>query len=277
MTQNPIDQLSPEELGRLRSVKSTPPLSTFRTIFALILREMSATYGRSPGGYLWAILEPVLGIAVLVAIFSIGFRSPPLGKNFALFYATGMMPLWMFTTTSTKVSQAINFSRQLLSYPRVTFLDAVLARFILNVATQALNSTIILSVILMVYDTRTTFILPRVLSAYLMASCLGLGVGMLLCTLISRHPLWQMVWSVITRPLMLISGVILLHETLPRPYSTWLNWNPLVHVTGEMRTAFYYSYHAEYLNPGYVYLVALICGTLGLFFLRRYYRDMMEK
>ncbi|MER5173963.1 ABC transporter permease [Thioclava kandeliae] len=276
MTENPLDQLSPEEFSRLRSVKETERFSTIRTITALILREMNTTYGRSPGGYIWAILEPSLGIAVLVAIFSIGFRSPPLGDNFAIFYATGMLPLGMFSTTSGKVSQSINFSRQLLNYPRVTFLDAILARFILNAFTQALVSTIILSAILMIYDTRTTFILPQVISAYLMAAALGLGIGTLLSTLVSRHPMWQMIWGIITRPLILISGVIILHETLPEPYSSWLDWNPLVHVTGEMRKAFYYSYHPDYLDIGYVYLVSLICGTVGLFFLRRYYRDMME-
>ena len=37
-----------------------PRVQTFRTISALIMREMQTTYGRSPGGYLWAVLEPVL-------------------------------------------------------------------------------------------------------------------------------------------------------------------------------------------------------------------------
>ena len=33
--------------------------ASFRAIGALILREMATSYGRSPGGYIWAILEPV--------------------------------------------------------------------------------------------------------------------------------------------------------------------------------------------------------------------------
>lgn len=270
-------ELSAEELARLRSVRPARPLSTMRTISALILREMAATYGRSPGGYLWAVLEPALGIGLLVAVFSVGFRAPPLGKNFALFYATGLLPLFVFTTTSVKVAQAINFSRQLMSYPRVTFLDAILARFLLNVMTQGLIAVLILGGILAYFDTRTTLHLARVLNAFAMSAGLGLGVGILLCTLISQHPIWNTIWSVITRPLFLISGVILLHENIPQPYGSWLDWNPLVHVTGQMRRGFYYSYRAEYLNQTFVWLVALTCALIGLFFLRRYYRDMMEK
>lgn len=268
---------TPEEMSRLRSVKEVGRFSTLRTIAALILREMAATYGRSPGGYIWAILEPALGIGLLVMIFSVGFRSPPLGTSFALFYASGILSLFMFTTTSIKVAQAINFSRQLLNYPRVTFLDAILARFLLNVMTQGLIAVILIGGILLFSETRTTFHLERILSSLAMGACLGLGVGTLLCTFISQHPMWNTVWSVLTRPLVLVSGVIILHESIPKPYSTWLDWNPIVHITGEMRRAFYYSYRAEYLDITYVYIVSLICGILGLFFLRRYYRDMMEK
>ncbi|MDJ0823602.1 MAG: sugar ABC transporter permease, partial [Paracoccaceae bacterium] len=32
--------------------------ATARAVMALMLREMSTSFGRSPGGYLWAILEP---------------------------------------------------------------------------------------------------------------------------------------------------------------------------------------------------------------------------
>jgi capsular polysaccharide transport system permease protein len=272
-----MDMPTPEEMLKLRSVKDVGRFSTLRTIGALILREMAGTYGRSPGGYVWAILEPTLGIAVLVMIFSIGFRSPPLGSSFALFYASGMLAMFMFSTTASKVSQAINFSRQLLNYPRVTFLDAILARFLLNVMTQGLIAIIIFGGILLFTETRSTFHLERILSSFAMAASLGLGVGTLLCTLISQHPIWNTVWGVLTRPLVLISGVIILHESIPKPYSTWLDWNPIVHITGEMRRAFYYSYRAEYLDITYVYIVALTCGIVGLFFLRRYYRDMMEK
>ena len=83
-----------------------PRFSGLRTILALILREMAATYGRSPGCYVWAILEPVLGIALLSAVFALGFRTPQLGTNFALFFASGLMPFVMFTTVAARVSLA---------------------------------------------------------------------------------------------------------------------------------------------------------------------------
>jgi capsular polysaccharide transport system permease protein len=82
---------------------------------------------------------------------------------------------------------------------------------------------------------------------------------------------------VITRPLLLGSGVIFLHDSVPDPYRTWLEWNPLVHVTGESRRAFYYSYVGEYVDPVYAYGVAAICAAVGLLMLQSYYRDLLER
>lgn len=267
----------PEPPPPLRPVSTAPRFGTARAIGALVLREMSTTYGRSPGGYLWALLEPALGIMLLVFIFSTGFRSPPLGSNFAIFYASGVLPFLTFLTIQNKCAQAINFSKQLLGYPRVTFIDAIFARFILSLATQILVSVIIFSLILYIFDTRTILILPRLLQSYAMAASLGLGFGLITAVLTTRFPLWQSIWSVLTRPLVLVSGVIFLPEWVPDPYRSWLEWNPLVHVVGESRRAFYYSYEGEYVEPAFAYALALIGAVTGILFLRSYYRDFLER
>ena len=82
---------------------------TSRTVLALMLREMSTSYGRSPGGYLWAVLEPVGGLAVMTIAFSLAFRSPALGDNFPLFYATGYLPFMMYSDLAAKIGQSIRF------------------------------------------------------------------------------------------------------------------------------------------------------------------------
>lgn len=268
------DQPNPQ----LRDVRKTlPRFAGWRSILALMLREMTATYGRTPGGYLWAVAEPALGLVFLVAIFSAGFRSPPLGGNFAIYYASGLFPFLMCMTTSVKVSQSINYSKQLLAYPRVTFIDTILARLFLNCMTMALVYYIIYAVILNTMETRTVLVFPVILSAFGMAIALGLGLGIINAVLMAYYPIWQSIWSILTRPLVLASGVIFLHDRIPSPYREWLEWNPLVHVVGHARTGFYYSYRGEYVDITYVYVVALICGAVGLLFLRRYYRDTFER
>ena len=268
---------APSSPQRLRPVNRTMRLATPRTILALILREMSSTHGKSPGGYLWMVLEPALGIALLSAIFSLGFRSPRLGTNFPIFYATGLLPFMMYSDISNKMSQAVNYSKALLAYPRVTFLDTLLARFILSALTQLLVGALLFTLILSIWDTRTVLFMDRLMLSYAMAMAFGAGVGTLNCFLVTMFPLWQRAWGILTRPLFLISGPIFLFETLPEWAKEILWWNPLMHVTGEMRGAFYLQYEADYVSPGFVFMVSAICGVMGLIFLRQYHRDMLER
>lgn len=262
------------DYSRLRPVHKVPRFSMLRTVSALILREMTSTYGRKPGGYVWAILEPVGGIALLTVMFSMFLRTPPLGTNFALFYATGLLPFMMFMTINAKLSTALTYSRQLLAYPRVTIIDALLARLILNVMTQLMVAIVVLGGILLFFDTGSTFDMRSIVLSYAMVIALGAGIGTLNCFLSSSISAWKSIWGILTRPLLIISGVIFIYELIPPPFDDWLWYNPLIHVVGLMRSAFYLKYHADYASPGYVLLIGLITGMMGLLFLRRYYRDL---
>lgn len=257
--------------------RAIPRFAGLRTIAALMLREMSTTYGRTPGGYLWAILEPVAAISLLTAIFSLGFRSPALGVSFAMFYATGILPFGMFNSTAAKLGQALNYSKQLLAYPRVTFIDAVLARFAISTMTQLLVSYIVMAAILMLFETRTTLDFVKIAAAFSLAAFLSLGVGTLNCYLMKRFDVYQQIWSVATRPLFIISCIFFLFETVPQPYRDYLWYNPLVHIIGLMRSGFFGTYDAEYVSVVYVLGVSLITLFVGLLLLRRDSKATLER
>lgn len=250
--------------------------ATLRAVTALILREMATTYGRSPGGYLWAVLEPVGGIALLTLAFSAVLHTPGLGRNFALYYASGMLPFMAFTAISNKVARALSFSRQLLAYPAVTWLDALLARFLLTALTEFMVAFLVIAGILLAFDTRVIPDWPLVLRAMALAAALGLGVGVLNCHLMTRWPLWQQVWSVLMRPMFLVSGVFFLYETVPEPFRALLWFNPLLHVTGLMRRGFYAGYEAGYVSETYVLALSGLLLLAGLMLLRRSSRFLLQ-
>lgn len=240
------------------------------TISALILREMATSYGRSPGGYLWAFAEPVAGIALLTLVFSLGFHAPPLGTSFALFYATGLLPFLLYSDLNGKLSQAINFSLPLLSYPRVTLADAVLARACLNIGTQVLVCCAVLLGLASFIDFQARLDLALLFQAIGCAFLLGFGIGTLNCFLVTRFPIWQRAWSIANRPLFLLSCIVFTFESIPSPFRDWLWFNPIVHVVGMMRQAMYFGYSAEYVSVGYVVFVSLITSVCGFFAIWRY-------
>ena len=245
-----------------------------RTVTALVFREMATTYGRSPGGFLWTVLEPVGGIALLTLIFSLAVRVPPMGSSFALFYATGLLPFLMMLDISRKIAQSLSFSKQLLFYPGVTFVDAIAARFVLACVVHALVFANVLTGIILYDNVEPILDLPRIVAAFCMAAGLGLGLGCTNCFLMRRFPLWANVWSIATRPLFLLSCVFIPFDALPQSFANVLWFNPIVHIIGMNRAGVYATYRAEYVQPVYVALVAAVLFQVGLALLYRWHRDL---
>lgn len=267
---------SDEPLGGLAG-QHRRSFATTRVILALMLREMSASYGNSPGGYIWAILEPVGMIFVLSFGFALMMRHPSLGNSFILFYASGYLPFSQYKNIESTVNKSINYSRSLLYYPAVTWLDAIIARFLLNTLTATLNMILIFWGILMITGVSPNFDFTPMVLAMVLASLLGLGVGTLNCLLFGLFPLWASAFKIITRPLVLASAVLYVIEDLPSRAGYFLTWNPLTHITGLMRTGVFSSYHPEYISIPYVLGLALVTLALGLLFMRKYASDVINK
>lgn len=250
--------------------------ASLRSILALMLREMATSYGRSPGGYLWAVLEPAAGIAILTLIFSFAFIGPPIGTSFPMFYATGMVPFLAYSDISNKVSQSLNFSRPLLAYPSVTFSDAILARFLLNLLTQVMVAYIIFAGLVLLVELTSEINFLNTLRSMGMVAVLSLGIGTFNAFLMTRFHIWQRVWGVLMRPMFILSCIFFVFDIIPQPYRDYLWYNPLVHVVGMMRSGFYSFYEASYVSEIYVWGVGLSTLLMGMILLSRYHRDLLN-
>jgi capsular polysaccharide transport system permease protein len=254
-----------------------PRLQRLRVIAALVLRGMGARNNRSTGGYLWAILEP-LGTTLLLALaFGLMLRAPPLGSSFILFYATGTIPFRLYSAMASQVAAAINANRGLLAYPVVNPLDAVFAQFVLGFMTDFLVAVGIFSGIALLTDADIALDLGPAAGAFVLAALLGLGVGTLNCVLFGFFPTWKNVWSVLSRPLFLLSGILYLYESVPSAFQPILWWNPLVHVTALMRAGFYGSYDPAFVSAPYVLGVAGSLFVVGGWLLRRHASFLIEQ
>lgn len=241
---------------------------SIRVIFALLMREMTTTFGRSKLGYLWAILEPVGGIIVLTFGFSLLFKDPPIGDSFALFYATGFLPFACYTTTYAQLVSAVKANKPLLFYPAVTFIDVIMARIILVTLTQMTIFTIIFGGILALESTGAKLQIGLILLSMLSAVGVGVGVGIVNATLFEIVPSWQNIWSILNRPLFFLSCVFYAFDAMPEKMQKFLWWNPLVHVIGKMREGFYAGYEGGYISMLYVATFSLVLIVIGLINMR---------
>ena len=251
--------------------------SSLRTLFALILREMSTRYGKSLGGYTWAFVEPVATIFILALGFSMIIRAPSLGESFFLFYASGYLPFFIYQQVSVHVARAIEFSRPLMAYPTVTWIDAVLSRFLLNMLTSLCVTFVTLTAVLISIDSNAIIDGWPMLRAVTMAGLLGLGVGVMNCLLIGLYPTWAVIWSILTRPLFLASGILFTLGELPKVLADVLWFNPLIHIVGEMRDGIYVSYAPDYVSIPFVVGIALGLIAVGFLLMRAYGDRILER
>jgi capsular polysaccharide transport system permease protein len=204
-------------------------------------------------------------------------RTPPLGTNFPLFYVTGLLPFQVFQVVGNKVSSTVRFSKPLLEFPSVNVLDALTARFVLNFVIECSVFVIMVLGIVWIYKLQITINIPLAAESMVLAGFLALGIGTFNSVLFLAFPVYEMIWGVVTRPLMLISGVLFLVDGLPNSMKSWVIWNPLVHVVSLMREAFYPGVSDSFVSPTYLIFISLTTLTLGLVTLKRVFRDALER
>ena len=245
-------------------------VSSFRVFAALMLREMITRYGRSFGGYIWAVVEPMAVIGMLSLVFSQFLDSPPYGESFLLFFSTGYLPFFFFISVAGQVGSGLSVNRELLQLPMVKPLDVLIARFVLAFLTLLFVSVIVFGIVSITVHHSLHIDPVALIAAFASASALGLGVGTLNAFLFALLPAWRQVWGLLSAPLMILSGIFYTLDSMPSQIQDVLIWNPLVHSVGITRAAFFPSYHADYANLGYVMALAVAMLLPGLFLIARY-------
>ena len=104
----------------------------------------------------------------------------------------------------------------------------------------------------------------RVLMYLFLAAFLGLGLGLLSGAVKLYWPNWSTFQSVLMRIMFFTSGKFFLADSLPRTLQEWLWYNPMLHVTEGVRSAFFRGFESRFLDPAYPVLCMLLLLFLGL-------------
>jgi capsular polysaccharide transport system permease protein len=192
-----------------------------------------------------------------------------------VFYASGYLPFLLYATLQGHVQQALRFSRPLLVYPSVAWIDAIVARFALNLVSGLAVSGIVLAGLALATAgrrgaARRAGARPR------LAALLGLGLGVLNCLLCGLFPVWAQVWAILSRPLFLVAGVIFVPQDLPERLGNFLWYTPWIHLAGLFRSGLYPGYDAAYVSLPLVLGWALVPLALGLALLRRHAEEILH-
>jgi capsular polysaccharide transport system permease protein len=238
-------------------------VTQLRAIGALILRDTRTRYGRSHLGYLWAVAEPLSYVAFMAALFGGLGRHPPFGSDNALFFSSGILPFTVYAALSRSVSGAIEANRALFTYPIVKPIDALFARALLECATAVVVMIIMFAGISFLHNVDGPAHIDTIAAAIFGLALLGFGVGMTNAAIEQVFPTWREIYSVLSRPLMLISAVFFTLESLPPIARDFVAYIPITHGIELFRTGYYSGYRSSALDVAYLYEFGLVMCLLG--------------
>ena len=140
----------------------------------------------------------------------------------------------------------------LLTYPQVKVFDVVLARVLLDLATFAIVTVIIIVGLRFLYGepftswVRDPFVLGDRRVALLFFS---LASSIFSANLARIWPLWIDIWSYINRPLYFASGIFFTLDSLPTGFRALAAYIPMAHLLEWIRTGAIPGFVSIYLQP----------------------------
>lgn len=247
----------PGLLGRLNTQR--------RVIRALMIRETRTRFGDSNLGYGWALLEPILHIALLSVVFALLMHgSPPIGTEFFIFYFTGLIPYHVFVHSSGAMTFAITGNAPLLQLPLVTTFDVILARGLVEFATDVIVSVLLLIGFAAIGLKAVPVDLWTPAIALIATALLGFGIGFINAVVAVFIRSWDRSYAQITRALYFCSGIFYVPGMMPDWVRDLLGWNPLLHAIDWFRSGFFESYQPHWLDRRYLLLTGLSAILAGL-------------
>jgi len=240
-----------------------------RVIYALILRETRTRYGKTRIGYLWALFEPLAHMLIFVAIFSFIGRASPLGGSVAMLVLTGLFPYNLFSNMATQLMNAVAANRVLLSYPHVTPFDVMVARIILEIATQIVVFSFVLLILAVqnLWDMNVDSLID-VIIVVLVTATLGAGLGLINAVLAFKFPSYANIFGMTMRPMYFLSGIFFVVGYMSTDIQNIMYYNPIAHLIEWFRSAMYVGYESSFLDKHYLLSFTLTVVFFGLLLLR---------
>ncbi len=248
-----------------------------RVLHALIIRETRTRFGESRLGYGWAVIEPILHITVLWVMFSLLMHGePPIGRSFFVFYFTGLFPYHLFVHTSGNMVHAIPGNGSLLQLPLVTKFDVVLARGIVEVATDLVVALILLTGFCAAGLAGAPDDVWNACLALVAIAGLGWGMGFINAVIAQRIRSWDKIWVQATRVLYFASGIFYAPAMMPDWVRQILVWNPVLQAIDWFRSACFAGYQPHWLDRTYLAAVAIATLLAGFALERAMRRRISE-
>jgi homopolymeric O-antigen transport system permease protein len=250
-------------------------LKEYRDLFYfMVWREIKVLYAQTILGFSWAILNPLVQIAIFTVIFGRVAKVSTEGIPYILFSSVAIIPWTYMSQSLSQSSQSLVSGAPMLGkiyFPRLIFpITPVLARVV-----DFGISIIILIVIMIYYRVHPTWNLFLFPLFFILMMSIPAGIGMWLSALAIRFRDVKFAMPFIIQMLIYSAPIVYSASSIPEKYRIIYSLNPIVGaIEGYRATLLGTPIPWIYILPGLI--TAPIILMSGAFYFKRMERVFVD-
>lgn len=224
---------------------------------AVILRDLRSRFFNHGLGFLVVPLFPFFHLVILLVVRQVAGTPGMYGDDVNVFLATALIPTLTFMYISRFMSISLVMNRPMLTYPIVKILDVVFARAFLEGIAALWMAAAVMGVLAAVGSSPLPHDPVAAVTGFAATLYLAISAGLGVSLLALAFAPFVTVWALTLVVVYVSSGALFVVSFLPELAVRILAWNPVLHCTEWMRSAYYPGYPTQVLDKPYV----LICAT----------------
>lgn len=265
------------QLPPYRPIKKRSGLAVMIAAFhALLMRELQTRFGSYRLGYLWAPLEVILQMAIMMVIFGAIMKRALPGMDYMLFLVAGFTPFFMMQRIATRSLGAVSANAGLLMYRAVRHIDVIIARSVLELIIYFVTFVILILGLAFFGIGFSVATLDVVLFCWITMFFFAFGLAMILMIVGHYGGELSKVISIVFTILYFTSGVLYSVHMIPEPYLSYLMYNPFIHNLEMIRHALSPSYPIHHVSMSYFIKWTICVNFLGLLLYKAFERDLIR-
>lgn len=245
-----------------------------QVIMALLLREMSTRFGRENLGFAWLFVEPAMLGGAVGLLHHLSGHGLPGGIDIFSFWVLGYIPYFVFRAIVNRAPVAIMSNQTLLFHRRITILDIMFSRNLLEAA--AVLGAMGVFVLILGSATDTWPVQPAKVVAG-MALMIGLahGLSLLIAAGSVYSELFERLTHLVTYLSLPLLGAFYMVFWLPTEFQEYALWIPTVHCFELVRDGQFGDAVPTFYDIRYVLGWIAVLNLFGMAALRKARRDLV--
>lgn len=265
------------ELPPYRPVTRRSGLKVMGAAFhALMMRELQTRFGSFRLGYLWAPLEVLFQVLILLLIFGVFIERAVPGMAYSMFLVTGMVPFRMFQKIGIRSLGAVEANKGLLMYRAVRHIDVIIARSFLELIIYFFTG-VLLFLALAWFGMYISFVnLHILLMCWATFFMFSFGIALILMVVGFYGGEIGKILTILMTILYFASGIMYPLNIIPEPYFSYVLYIPLIHNIELMRHAVEPNYPNSHIDFGYFLEWMFSVLFIGLLMYKATEKDMIR-